>query len=638
MNYLKAGTSPFKIRFISNLKSSKMYLILNFFLQIAAMPLFAAVSNLPKNNEYIGSILSSVAGISFTLSMIITVLTVFSIFSYLHNKTDTDMIMALPVSKSQLFMADFQCGLTISLTPVIIASVIASVIIFVSPGSSLNTQFVPFIDDILCFTGIYRPADIDPVTAIPLTVMLNIFLQIILSVIMLYVFTVLVTVCCGNKLEVFMYNAISNAVVLLFCICINSVPGLSLNESYSGDFTYEAQRLCPAGGFLHTAVYINHYISTGTLKTGLANWCIWTVIFILIYFSSAFSLFIKRKSEDASKPFVYPGFFYIISNVITVTVSITVYCTGSRIFTALLLSLVIFGVLVFIRNRENRNPKNFLKPAILYICSFAISVAVCTASEKTNGFGITYKVPRASQIAAASIYFENPYHFFADPNCMKTFTDTESIKNITELNEDLMEELNFLWNQDQKCDILSHEYTDKKYGIPAWRSGNTVRIRYSLKNGKISDRVFITGIDYTKYPAYYTPEADSDFSYKSAQTEKPADCDLKMLFIGHTSFADKVAEEDYSVYTGSGVAYPLQYRITDFDEDIFRELSYISERIFYSDEDCYTLRCIYPSENSSGLHVQFFIPPEYSELCEKFMQSGRLEELEWEEVRSDDLS
>ncbi len=100
MNYLKAGTSPFKIRFLSNLKSSKMYLILNFFLQISAMPLFAAVSSLPKGNEYIGSILSSVAGISFTSSMIITVLTVFSIFSYLHNKTDTDMIMALPVSKS----------------------------------------------------------------------------------------------------------------------------------------------------------------------------------------------------------------------------------------------------------------------------------------------------------------------------------------------------------------------------------------------------------------------------------------------------------------------------------------------------------------------------------------------------------
>ena len=221
---------------------------------------------------------------------------------------------------------------------------------------------------------------------------------------------------------------------------------------------------------------------------------------------------------------------------------------------------------------------------------------------------------------------------------MKTFTDTESIKNITELNEDLTEELKFLWNQDKKCDILSHEYIDKKYGISAWRSGNTVRIRYSLKNGKISDRVFITGINYTKYPAYYTPEAGSDFSYKSANIEKPADCDLEMLFIGHTSFADEVAEEDYSVYTGSGVTYPLQYRITDFDEELFRELSYISERIFYSDEDCYTLSCIYPSENSSGLYVQFFIPPEYSELCEKFMKSGKLEELEWEEVRSDDLS
>ncbi len=318
-------------------------------------------------------------------------------FRYLHRKPDTDTVLALPLTRTQLFAADWLSGLVTVAAPVILASSAAALIMLFSDAKRVITpdiaqsfipQPVPVLSgyyDPLQTPDFYLPFYLYSVTDFSL---LERFISAYIpAVIMIYTFTVSVSVCCGTVFESAVYTVLSGTVLTLFPAALKTAFRASVpNSEYFWPLA-ESEVISPFGGIIRivcsvlpdAGIQMNG--STGTYR----HWALLHILTALIYLAAAWILFSKRKAEDTEKPFAYPALFYVVSFLITGSLVFLFASYSGRKFSdrdfagylpvPFAAAAVIFLVMLAVKDRGPafRNP---LRQILFFLCSFAVSALV----------------------------------------------------------------------------------------------------------------------------------------------------------------------------------------------------------------------------------------------------------------------
>ena len=326
-NKTPAVISPFKKRFLMQFKNMRKLFIVEFILQLLGIPLatlcFAKINmvlneiqhqeNYPENFpfktlDFYYTIYIFALGFIF-LAVITGAVITLKNYSYLLNRNKTDMEMSLPLSRNQMFLADYFSGLLVYIIPYLIIVLVTLPIWFMNSP----TEDVPYGYLLSGFqTTLYIP---EP------AFILSAELFIFITMLFVYTFTVMITTCCGNAVNAVAYLILSNAAIVTAASLIKTIIGsCSLNGFYYMNVTYEAERLCPVGSLWHVIRYLDDYTELSGSVSGEINWIICTLVSCTVCFVTALLIFRHRKAEDTGKNFIVSLLFYIVSALITASV------------------------------------------------------------------------------------------------------------------------------------------------------------------------------------------------------------------------------------------------------------------------------------------------------------------------------
>ncbi|MBR6836144.1 MAG: hypothetical protein IKM72_09115, partial [Oscillospiraceae bacterium] len=306
--------SAFSKRFCMQLKDNRKIFIVSFIMQMLGIPLFMLYRYLSNHiisamNEssadfYSDETLTLYSHLSL-LSVIIAAAAFFSgvftaiwNFRYLNRRSESDLVMSLPVNRKQLFSADFLSGLITYTLPYVIS------LIFTLPMliSWYNTELrsdpdTDYLEDIFNIYVYYVPSP---------EVIVKFEFLFLIAMLFLYSFAVLVTVCCGTVSENITSLVISNYSLYLLCSDIDSI--ISGETIAYSNYDYIFSRICPPGALLYAVRYLYWYDEAPYLY-GTVNWMIWILSLSVLCFSAAGILFKRRKAEDTGKPFAFHTMF-----------------------------------------------------------------------------------------------------------------------------------------------------------------------------------------------------------------------------------------------------------------------------------------------------------------------------------------
>lgn len=358
MIHKKSG-SAMLINMRQNFKQNKKWFILACVLQLLGLPVFVIMSYVITfaENSYNEEELVTLQGISvifFCLAMLVSVFIVINVFSYLHQKNKTDMIMSLPITTKQRFWSDFLSGLVMYVLPYLFSLIPTGIILGI-----LNSEY-----------------DLDRIIGMDLKTIIFLFIALFLIMLMLYAFILFALVCCGTLRGAITYIIALNAIIPLFFLII----GLCVSDlNYLIDPFYAVINYMnitsPAGGFAYLGallyddsvggIYYDTYV--------MISWGVKYIIFTVIVMFVVYLLYKKRKNEDTGKFLIY-NFIY---HILTVMIIITLFSAGitiNNILFGFILSSVAYLIFnVFASGKMSRR-KNFLKKALYYLvvsmCAF----------------------------------------------------------------------------------------------------------------------------------------------------------------------------------------------------------------------------------------------------------------------------
>ena len=687
--------SAFSKRFYMQLKDNRKIFIVSFIMQMLGIPMFLLFRYLANQltgamNESSADFYSDETLILFSslsnLSLIIASAAVFSgvftaiwTFRYLHGKCGSDLVMSLPVNRSQLFSADFLAGLITYIIPYIIA-VLSTLPLLISWSHTEESADFITIFFSMQFYCVPPPEGI-----------LGSEILILIAMLFLYSFTVLVTVCCGTVYDSIACLVISNISLYLLCFNTDSIISAETTSQYF-NYDYLFSRICPPGALLNAIRYLFLYDEAPYVH-GTVNWIIWIMTLSVLCFAAAGIIFKRRKTEDTGKPFAFhPMFCAVCACLTTAVIS---YIADNRIYLfsspkllrflilSLLASFFIYFILLSVKERKVRfiqSPKKLILPAAVFI----IAAGFFAVFSETGAFGAKYYVPYAGAVAEATIDFK-PFS--------GTYTDTETIKLITELHKELNNDLrkssedaeteNYYSTRSESktfCsdyNIFSADHADEVY----YDTSENITIKYTMKNGKGYRTDFTPCItDYMSSEIYKIAEENYKNSMNDPELELPEILSVKIFGNEHVKYSDipseiknYISDKKYYVFCGrtefekelfgcSSVPYvsslrryPYEYVLTDFDKNILDEI--ISKSYYwhyYDTRDCFVVTVVIDEESTDKetdhsstyggnmvwlkkpVKFRLMLPPEYADLYNKLIENSNAEKVEWIEKTDDD--
>ncbi|MBE6843134.1 MAG: hypothetical protein E7510_09955 [Ruminococcus sp.] len=357
MIHKKSG-SAMLINMRQNFKQSKKWFVLACVLQLLGLPVFVIMSyviTFAENsyNEEELVILQGISVIFFCLAMLVSVFIEINVFSYLHQKNKTDMIMSLPITTKQRFWSDFLSGLLMYVLPYLFSLIPTGIILGI-----LNSKY-----------DLYRIIGMD------LKTIIFSFIALLLIMIMLYAFILLALVCCGNLRGAITYIIALNAIIPLFFLII----GLCVSElNYLVDSFYAVINYMditsPAGGFAYLGALLYDDSVGGIFYDTyvMISWGVKYVIFIVIVIFVAYWLYKKRKNEDTGKFLIYDFIYHILAIMIIVSLFGLGIAIDNILFGFISSSVVYLIFNIFAIGKIKRR-KRFQKKLTYYF-----AVVICT--------------------------------------------------------------------------------------------------------------------------------------------------------------------------------------------------------------------------------------------------------------------
>ena len=577
-------------------------------------------------------------------------------FSYLHKRSGTDITLSLPLSKKQLFLADYLSGLLTYIIPYIAVVILTMPVWFIRSERKTAPFDNPMPQDLIHFSpnNYVLPS---------LGFILKLELFILLAMIFIYTFTVLISLCCGTLTDTLIYLVLSNASAGLLLYSFRTLTAQCFVNIIDLDFnsTYEFERLTPAGAVRFIYRYMCNESERYRVESGDTNWAMWCTALCIICFIAAYFVFRHRKAEDTGKTVIVPALFIATAALLVGAVMFTVFRfydfyyithsifsaeTAVLILIAVIISFAAYSILLSLKERKIRfipSPRKMLLPAF----SAASAIAVYLAMLNTNGFGMIYSVPKADDVAKAHIHLPtSDIKYFPEgeviTNC---YTDTESIKQICELNTSLNEDLRLSLEDSY---ALENFYKENYPNVAAFRSesdlyehyniyssDDAIQITYCMKNGKVYVKTFIPFVtDYTESEIfkYEAEQLNKDIVHPYQQTVDSLDTKKFRVCFGDTEFTEKLYGKRFHSYIASTDQYPCEYVATEFDLDLLKEILCTSYYpVYYSTEDCYVFYIENYSEKGyyKQTNLKYFLPKEYSDIYEKFIKTSNAQKAKW---------
>lgn len=664
MKTTEIKSSAFRMYFSNRIRQSRTMFSVLMLLQMLGLPLMAAlsafISHFTNDDLYeeayelystfeklklLSVTVEVISALSFAAAVTAGFFIPFISFRYLHSRTESDKYLALPLTRTQLFTADCLSGLAVYIIPFLVSAALTVLIILFTPEHSFHlvSPGLAELTSLREMNTTFRPGILNMYDTISIIQILKLILLAISFMLLVWTFTALTAVLCGNLFDAVIYLVVSCLLSAAFPAALRLLTELSVINNFTREenILYEAARISPAGTVMvlfesagnYEWRFLLDFEFSGILKN------IWLHILIIsaVYLLITWKIFCSRKAEKTSAPFASDIFFYTVSALVTCTVTIFIFAvfSGFSVYSiagSLLISAFLFAAMTAVKSRgiHIRHP---LRQLIFFALSFAVSAGLCTAAGKTNAFGMTFAVPAESSIESAGIFFseisEEVWSPFSEQNTYDSQSNPEAIREITRLNRELCSDIKMLSDYDYSLEKYYSEnkvtglVLNPKYKLSAYPSDRIIRIRYNLKNGMVYDRLYYpTNARYWESPLFTVPETNL-ISYDGKEDELLFSFmnSSENLFCGCTDFADKIYPEKFA-HTGTARAnYPVQYRISEYNEDILYEicnhlqLDYVSEEksfVFLSDMNC-----------------RYYLPYKYADLYTAFLNSGTLEELEW---------
>ena len=314
-----------------------------------------------------------IAVVSFAILFFITVLIVPMTFNYHNRKDMADLYGALPLTVGQRFWADLLAGLTAGLLPFVICAL-----------SSL--AFIPALHD----GFLQREAQFDPDRAS--SYLAAMVIALIVFYLGVYIFSTLITVCCGNFSGSVLFSFLFLVLMPLFALLvIMSILQRSGGQN-AEEYIFTVHRCVPPIGTFIADI--------GTLRATIAE-PVCAVIVVLILAAAliaSYYLATKRGAEKVGEQFAYNAVYHVITILLLAVVfffGFMNFISDSRnysvLFTSILFTILPLLILDVI---HYRGFKKLLKSAIKYFATALGSLVIVIVLLSTNGMGLNpYNVP-----------------------------------------------------------------------------------------------------------------------------------------------------------------------------------------------------------------------------------------------------
>lgn len=401
------------------------------------------------------------SGMALVLLVLSGIFLPFHQFGYLYQKSKVDMTYALPVTKKQLFFCDFFSGLSIYLVPYALQVGVYYILYGIGTATRANIVAREFMfgqDAML---------------------VLKIFFVLLMVMIFTYVLTVFTLTCTGSMFEAFTAPVYTNLclfgiVAIVGVLCFKNLQGINYDEIQMELM----QHISPMGG-----VWYLHYVCTYDNITWLQilGWAgIYTCVMLAFFFFS-YRIFVKRKAEDVSKPFVVNSLYYICITVLTLLIATITYSGTKSILNFIISSAVCYFLFEFIRNR---GITQFKKSVQRYAITMVFILVFLMIVNKTETFGIEKRVTPQENLYSVTIDY--PGFFFEDVNqrFKITLKDAKNIELITAFHQDKIDALQK--DKEGSNRELATPYVDTKQVVPMNDySGDyfDINIKYDVKHG-----------------------------------------------------------------------------------------------------------------------------------------------------------
>lgn len=385
-------------------------------------------------------------------------------FSYLYKKSNVDMVMSLPLTTRQRFTSDFLSGAISYLAPFLMSGIVSMIISFI--GSVVVKDWSEFSGQVNGFSSIND-------------LVFKLIIGGFFIMLMVYALAVFTMSCCGSFFEAIAYTLGLN---LLIPGIIGAGGYLLLGNLYGINFENSILPLLtktsPIGGIIGIFYYLLDYNGDSSFSF-YTGWLIPFIIVTLIYAASSWFLYKNRKAEDVSKPFVYKLFYYIVITCITFTISsIFIFDRSSgNIVPLIIFSAIVYLILEVI---TNRGFKKVWLSAIRYAITMICVLIVISIMDFTDGFGMVYQIPKASQVS--SIEIDYPGIFESYESSTVKLKEKDAISNVISMHSDVLD----LYKEEKKAENdvdtpRTNGYLKKSH-FSDYRT-TFVKIKYNLKSG-----------------------------------------------------------------------------------------------------------------------------------------------------------
>ncbi len=538
LTQLKPDSSRFFTNFRLTVKKSRKILVFVSVLQLLGFPLLSTVfvayfAGAQKENYTSISAFIMIAFFCIAAAVMCGIFIAVTNFSYLHKKSQVDMVCSLPIKKKYKFLSDFLAGLAVYILPYI-AACILSCLIFSGGVLCIDSMNLRLYDNSLFI------------------MIIQLETAGLLIMTMLYTLSVFVLCCCGTLFEsvmnIFMINGlIPGGIGVVSAMLFAGLYGVPVFETVVPFLGYTS----PLGAMIYLLRTMENtqFNSSKQCLDGavFAKWSLMFLLFTFIYFLLSAFLYKKRKAEDVSKPYVFKLLYYILITTITMAISLFTKFDISTLIPVIIFSIIIYMIFEVI---TNRGFKKIYKSFIRYGVTMLAILIICVTASATHGFGVEGKTYSPNSIKSVEISYcgidgimnywsENEAYYSSYVSSsldkMLVYTDKSVIEKINDIQKQTIDTYRSN-NYDMSSGVLLTVYedsdlyeTDDMTDTPLY----DITFRYNLKSGGSTTRNYtlsfnqlkqLFDLDDTEQVANYRSELllerISNIEYTSSEKKK----------------------------------------------------------------------------------------------------------------------
>ncbi len=529
----------------SNIKNSRKLTIIITILHFVAVPitlLATIISVYSKNGGNDVEMYAVIAVLTTALAAFLGIFAATESFRYLHDKSVVDMKLSLPMNNTQRFVSDFLSGLFTYIAPFLCSQVVSLLLcgygcLFMDGRTFYRITYDYSYNNPLPVNTPY----VCDIFGEAMPILLKLIAGGTLCMLMLYVTTVLISVCCGSKFEAIAYTILINALIPLTILCVfysmfNNLYGINAEDISIKAILYTSV----AGGVIATI----DWATSGDILygDGAMNYGVWFAVFSLIIIALlalSFFLYRKRRAEQVSKPFVFKLAYYIVISCAMFCIISLFVAENGELVPMLITSGIVYMIFEVVTNRGFRR---FWLSIIKYIATVIAVVAVIFICEETDGFGAVQRVPSVLSVKSVEIdyggfYDDLPAIYDRGNVSSYLFKDEENISAIVDAHQAIVD----YYNENNKTEYINN------YSFDEMTTSRTINITYNLKTGGSFTRTY-NGYSAKPIEFLMVLDVSDEFKMQAAEMYKQFILNAEELYNDEIERRKRDEENGYTDY------------------------------------------------------------------------------------------